>query len=148
MVSDMKYFYVAAALVAFAAPPAIAQPAPASDRTVQYYTNNPYVREKVLEQCYDAPLRLQNNPDCLSAKKGEIADEVKKGSDLFFHGKVPSPEYYSWDHQQRAAALAICHRMTAAQKAAYGGRCEAADASLANDQRQATGSLPLAPNLQ
>ncbi len=144
----MRYFYISAALVAFAAPPAIAQPTPASDRTVQYYTSNPYVREKVLEQCYDHPLHLQSNPDCVNAKKGEVADVGKADQNLFFHGKVPSPEYYSWDHGQRGHALAICHHMSAAQKAAYGGRCEAAEASLENDQRQATGSLPTAPLLQ
>ena len=122
--------------------------APESSRTVTYYANNPYVREKVLKQCYDDPGHLAFNPDCVNAKKGDIADAVKKRSGLFFHGQVPSPDYYSWDHQQRAAALGICRHMTAARRASYGHTCEDAEASIEADQRRVSGVLPPAPNLQ
>lgn len=119
-----------------------------SDRTVTYYANNPYVREKVLQQCYDDPGHLQFNPDCVNAKKGDIMDAARKGAGMFFHGKVPSPEYYSWDHQQRAATLGICRKMTAARRAAYGNRCEDAEASIKADQQHVSGSLPQVPTVR
>jgi hypothetical protein len=141
----MRYFCVGAVLVALTSPAAIAQPAAASDRTVQYYTDNPYVRERVLQQCYNDPGHLRNNPDCVNAKKGDIADAAKQGAGTFFHGKVPSPEYFSWDHQGRSQVLASCRHMTPAQKAKYSPNCEDAEASIEADQRRATGSLPPVP---
>lgn len=139
---------LALATVVIAAPALGWGQAAEPDRTVTYYANNPYVREKVLQQCYEDPGHLQFNPDCVNAKKGDIMDAARRGAGTFFHGKVPSPEYYSWDHQQRAATLGICRHMTASQKASYGGRCEAAEASIEIDQRHESGSLPQAPAIK
>ena len=88
---------------------------------------------------------LQFNPDCVNAKKGDIMDAARKGAGMFFHGQVPSPEYYSWNHQQRTATLGICRKMTAVRRAAYGHRCEDAETSIEADQQHVSGSLPQVP---
>ncbi len=144
----MKLVLLPLAIIAASATLAHAQPAAESDRTVTYYANNPYVREKVLQQCYDDPGHLQFNADCVNAKKGDIADAARKGAGMFYHGPVPSPGYYSWDHEQRAATLGICRKMTAARKAGYGHRCEDAEASIEADQQHVGGSLPQVPTVR
>jgi hypothetical protein len=121
---------------------AAAQPAPEGQRTVSYYRDNPYVREKVLEQCANDPGHLQFNPDCVNAKKGDIADAARKGEGMFFKGKVPSPEYFSWNHQARSQVLTTCRNITPQRRASYGTFCDAAQASIESDQRRQTGTLP------
>jgi hypothetical protein len=144
----MKLFLLPLAAIAVSATLAHAQPAAESDRTVTYYANNPYVREKVLQQCADDPGHLQFNPDCVNAKKGDIADAARKGAGMFYHGQVPSPGYFSWDHEQRAATLGICRKMKPSQKVRYGGACEDAEASIEADQKHASGTLPQVPTVR
>jgi hypothetical protein len=144
----MKSLLIPMAAIAVSATLAHAQPAAESDRTLTYYANNPYVREKILQQCANDPDHLQFNPDCVNAKKGDIADAARKGAGMFYQGQVPSPGYYSWDHQQRAATLGICRKMTASQKARYGHRCEDAQASIETDQQHASGTLPPIPTVR
>ena len=133
---------LAMAIIVAVAPALAWGQAAESDRTVTYYANNPYVREKVLQQCSNDPGHLQFNPDCVNAKKGDIMDAARKGASMFFHGQVPSPEYFSWNHQARSQVLATCRNITAQRRASYGTYCDAAEASIESDQRRVTGSLP------
>lgn len=59
---------ILASLILVATGATVAQAAP---RDVAYYTANPAIRKKTIEQCLNDPGRRGQTPDCINAKAAE-----------------------------------------------------------------------------
>ena len=89
---------------------------PNQARTVQWYAAHPAERERTRRACLNDPGHLEQTPDCINAKRGELeaatqANRNRPSAGGGFLGPM-SPEYWASHPDERALQLAYCRRMT------------------------------------
>ena len=112
---------------------------PENQRTVEWYRTHPTERAQVRRLCLNDPGRLAMSPDCINAKRGDLAAAVRSprqgltGSDM---SSPESPQYWTSRPSDRATTLAYCGRLTG--EAAVRFYCGPARQSLQMEQRGAS----------
>lgn len=121
----------AAVLLAY---PAAAQPLPPEgQRTVQWYAAHDAERTRVRHICLNDPGHLENSPDCINAKRGDLQAAIRHAGQGVPGGRWDTPEYWTNRPAERRAKLWMCGNMTPAAQAA--DHCDLAQRSLAAEQR-------------
>ena len=97
---------------------------PDQPRTVQWYATHPSERERTRRACLNDPGHLEQTPDCINAKRGELeataqANRSRTSGGGGFLGPM-SPEYWAAHPDERALQLAYCRRMTPEHQAEAG----------------------------
>lgn len=116
-----------AALLLLAAPlPSRAQGwQPDGGRTVQWYATHPAERERTRRACLNDPGHLEQTPDCINARRGELeaAAAANRQGRMTGGGNVfgpLSPEYWAAHPAERELKLAYCRPMPPQAQAAAG----------------------------
>lgn len=86
---------------------------PDQARTVQWYAAHPAERERTRRACLNDPGHLEQTPDCINAKRGELeamAQATRPAGTSRFLGPM-SPEYWAAHPDERALKLSYCRPM-------------------------------------
>jgi len=115
-----------------------AQPLPPeSQRTVEWYASHPSERTQVRRICLNDPGHLAMSPDCINAKRGDLAAAIgpsRRGGQGVDLSDPDTPEYWTKRPADRAHKLAYCNRMT--PEAAARATCRPAQQSLLMEQQR------------
>ena len=120
--------------------PAAAQPLPPENqRTVEWYASHPSERTQVRRICLNDPGHLAQSPDCINAKRGDLAATLNsgRGSAGVDTSNPNSPGYWTKRPNDRATTLAYCGNMTPESAAKF--YCGAAKRSMQMEQRPGAG---------
>ena len=118
---------------------------PENQRTVEWYRTHPTERAQVRRLCLNDPGRLAMSPDCINAKRGDLAaiagpirrDPTSRDTTGIDMSDPDTPEYWTRRPANRAHMLAYCNRMTPAQAAR--ATCRPAQQSLLMEQQRGLG---------
>jgi len=117
---------------------AMAQPLPPeSQRTVEWYASHPSERSQVRRICLNDPGHLAQSPDCINAKRGDLAAAgipTRRGSQGIDMSDPDTPEYWTKRPADRKLKLTYCSRLTAEEAAR--ATCRPAHQSLLLEQQR------------
>ena len=116
--------------------PAWAQVTPESQRTVDWYAAHPAERAQVRRACLNDPGHLAHSPDCINAKRGDLAaaaGSTREGDSDIDMSDPDTPEYWTRRPADRAFKLVYCDRMTPEHQAA--AKCDIPRKSLLAEQQ-------------
>lgn len=116
----------------FAAPACAQSAVPESQRTVEFYVQNPSIRARVDRACLNDPGHLRNSPDCWNAHRANLEESVRKARQNDGDTSDPrTPAYWTARPNERRFTLAMCGHMTPEHQQ-EDSACAPAAASLAN----------------
>lgn len=133
---------VAVALLLSTAVPAKAQLLPPEDqRTVEWYRTHPAERAQVRRLCLNDPGHLAMSPDCINAKRGDLAavagptrrDATGRNTTGIDMSDPDTPEYWTRRPDDRTFKLGYCKRMTPENQAR--AKCHIPQQSLLMEQQ-------------